>query len=101
MKKDLDFISGEFFRHEIPKAQRYLLKYFVTDLQVAFLRYWMVFGEWKNFCDHTGFCCTKRALQKYVLRYKKLTEAHASAMSDFTESSMLLLSELESGQYRC
>ena len=85
--------------YDIPKEQRYLLKYFTTDLQVAFLRYWLVFGNWKCFVDHTGYFCTKRILQKFVLRYQRLVKAHAEAKAEFSEEGMERLLQIEMGEY--
>jgi hypothetical protein len=100
MQEDLDFISGKFFDFDVPKQQRFLLKYLKTDLQIAFLRYYLVFGQWKNFVDHTGNHCTKVLLAKLEKRYKALTEAHAKALDDFTEEGLELLGLIEEGKYR-
>jgi len=98
--QDLEFISGEFFDIEVPKEKQYLLKYFQTDLQVAFVRYYLVFGTIRNFVDHTGHYCSERMLHKLQSKYRRLTEAHAAAKSELTEENMDLLERLESGKYR-
>lgn len=98
--QDLDFISGKFFDLEIPKEQTYLLKYFKTDLQQAFLRYYLLFGNVKNFIDHTGYYCSERMLFRLQNKYKKLIEAHTVAKSEFTEKSLEMLQIIESGKYK-
>jgi len=100
MKHDLYFISGEFFEFEIPKTQQFLLQYFKTDLQVAFLRYYLVFGEWKNFVDHTGYYCKERYLHKCEKRYHVLMDAHKEATSVLDEEHMTMLQKLSSGKYK-
>ena len=100
MQEDLDFISGKFFDHDVPKDKQYLLKYFTTDLQVAFLRYYFVFGHTRNFVDHTGYFCSKMLLSKLGKRFRDLIEAHAIAKADFTEGGMEVLAAIEEGKYR-
>lgn len=98
--RDLDFIAGDFFDLEIPKQQLYLLKYFKTDLQQAFLRYYMVFGNVRNFVDHTGYHCSERMLFILQRKYKNLVKAHAKAKSELTEESLETLQIIESGRYK-
>ena len=100
MQEDLDFISGKFFDFDVPKKRRYLLKYFKTDLQGAFLRYFFVFGKWKNFVDHTGHYCTRFACMKLEKRYWALIKAHDEAKADFTEEGLETLAAIEAGKYR-
>lgn len=98
--RDLDFISGKFIDYEIPKEQRYLLKYFKTDTQVAFLKYYLIFKSFRNFVDHTGFYCSERMLYKMQRKYKKLTNAWIKARSEMTEENMEMLNLIESGLFR-
>ena len=97
--RDLDFISGNFFEQEIPRDKHYLLRYFTTDLQKAFLRYRLVFENTKLFKDHTGFYCSDRLRFKLLFRFKKLIQIHAEAKSTFTEEGLNKLQLIESGQY--
>jgi hypothetical protein len=96
--RDLDFISGEFFEYEIPKDKRFLLKYYKTDMQLAFLRYYLVFGECRNFVDHTGCHCSPRMVYRLEHRFQFLVNAHSQAKSSFTEESMEFLQLVESGK---
>jgi len=100
MKHDLYFISGKFFELEIPKKQQFLLQYFKTDLQIAFLRYYLVFGEWKNFVDHTGYHCKDRYLYKCEKKYHQLMDAYREASSVLDEEHMAMLQKLSSGKYK-
>lgn len=98
--RDLDFISGRFFDCEIPKGKRYLLKYFKTDLKLAFLRYYFVFGNTKNFTDHTGLYCKRRLLFRMEARLKAIVEAYDQAKSSLTEEGMATVQRIETGKFR-
>lgn len=97
--KDLDFISGRFFDLEIPKEKRYLLKYFTGNLQVAFLRYYLVFGTRKNFTDHTGHRCAKSLQKRLVVRYNNLVNLYEASKSSLTEEGLHTIQLLESGKF--
>lgn len=100
MNKDLAFLSGVFFEFQIPKDKRYLMRYFRKPLQAAFLRYYLVFGGWANFTDHTGMYCLPSTLKTMEDRYLRLTSAWAKGRSSFTEEGMELLDKVESGKFR-
>lgn len=76
---DLALISGKFFETEVPKDKLFLLKYFTTKIQLAFLRYYLVFGSVANFVDHTGVYCQLRYLLIQERRYHKLLELRQEA----------------------
>jgi uncharacterized protein YdeI (YjbR/CyaY-like superfamily) len=97
--KDLDFIAGTFFDCEIPKDKKYLLYYFRSDLQIAYLRYVIVFDEDSMFRQHTGYYCSSAVLRQMRANYRKLLQAHAEAKSDFSEAGMKRLYEIETGGY--
>lgn len=97
VKIDLDFISGKFLETEISKDKAYLLKYFRTEVQIAFLRYALVFENVDAFSEHTGFACTPSYLYKMNVKYRSLVEAHRSAKKDM---DLALLWEIESGKYK-
>lgn len=96
--RDADFLSGKFFDFEIPKDKGYLLKYFTTDIQAAFLRYYFVFGAVKNFTDHTGYYCSRRLLFKMQKHLKRLVKAHDEAKRSLTEEGMRIVHLIESGK---
>ena len=100
--RDLDFISGKFFDFDIPRDKHYLLKYFTTDMQKAFLRYVMVFGDSGDirlFKPHTGFYCSERLVFRFLERYRVLTKSYDEAKSSLTEEGLETLQEIESGRY--
>jgi len=97
--KDLKFISGEFFDCEVPKEKRYLLKYFKTDLQLAFLRYYITFSEHRNFVDHTGHHASRRMLFMLQARYHALIDAYETAKRSLTEEGMQTVLDIESGNF--
>jgi hypothetical protein len=97
--RDLDLISGEFFEFEIPKEKKYLLKYFTSKLQVSFLRYYMIFGSYKNFINHTGFKCNESLLERFERRYRQLTAVYDKAKTSMTEEGLKTLDLIESGKF--
>lgn len=98
-KEDLQLISGDFFDYEIPKEKKYLLKYFTNKIQVAFLRYYMIFGTKKNFTHHTGYACSEALLYRFEKRYKLLTNLYEKSKSSFSEDGLKVLSLIESGKF--
>ena len=100
MKEDLYFISQEFVDLNIPKSKRYLLKYFKTDTQKAFLKYYMVFKSWKNFVDHTGYYCGTRYLRQQEEKYHALIKAYQEASSVMDEEHMQKLQLISEGKYK-
>ncbi len=97
--RDLLFLSKSFVDYDIPREQQYLLKYFTTEIQVAFLRYYLVFGDSRLFIDHTGYYCSNRLRFRFLARVRKLMELHEQAKKSFTEEGLAILQLLESGQY--
>jgi len=96
--KDLMFLSGAFFDTEIPKDQQFLLKYFKTDLQRAFLRYYLAVEVVINFVDHTGYYCSDRYLWQQQARLLNVLDAHKQAKENF---DLDLVWKIESGKYKC
>lgn len=64
---------------------------------MAVLKYFYVFGEIKNFPDHSGFPCRLFWLEKLVERHNRLESAHKQAK---TNMDMSLLAKIESGKYK-
>lgn len=91
------FIGGDFFDCDLPKDKAYLVKYFHSDLEKQFLRYYYCFEEFDHFTDHTGYRCQKRWLKLLLARLKKITTVHAKAKS---EMDLELLALIESGAYK-
>ena len=99
--RDLSLISREFENLEFPKEKRYLLKYFGTVLQVAFLKYFFVFGEYDNFydnfVDHTGLSCRPKWLKELNQKLRKLEAAHKEAKLNM---DMETLAKIEMGKFK-
>lgn len=98
--RDLDFISGRFFNYDVPKEKRYLLKYFKNDLQMAFLKYFMVFGDYRNFTDHTGYYCNPSLLFRMEQRLRRIVAVYDEAKRALTEEGMATVHLIESGKFR-
>jgi hypothetical protein len=99
-KRDLAFISGDFFVYQIPKNKKYLTKYYTTPLQKMFLKYYLCTGTISNFTNHTGMFCSDRILFKLKSRYLKFCEIYDNAKKSFTEEGMELIDLIESGRFR-
>ncbi len=97
MNFDLEFISGRFFDFELPRGQRYLLKYFRTDIQRQFVRYYCAFGNVKYFVEHTGRYCKKRWLQLLSVRLNLLEEVLKKARAEMNLETVALI---ESGRFK-
>ncbi len=97
MNTELAFISGAIFDIELPKEMRYLYKYFKTDIQRQFLRYYYVYGNWTHFLDHTGLYCKVRWLYGLETRLKFIQNMHRKAKADFDLGTIALL---ESGKFK-
>lgn len=96
--RDLIFLARQFETVELPKEKKYLLRYFDTPLQTAFLKYVHVFGDYDNFVDHTGLACRLFWLQFLYNRLQGLEAAHKEARANM---DMTALAHIESGKYKC
>lgn len=94
---DLIWLSKAFESFEIPKEKKYLLKYFKTQIQQAFLRYYFVFGNYTNFRDHTGLDCQMRWLN---ILYKKLEALEKVRQEARVSMDMTTLAKIEAGKYK-
>lgn len=94
---DLAFISHAHEDFEVPKEQKYLLKYFDTPLQEAYLKYWLVYKDHSNFVDHTGFACQLRWLKILNKKFFELEKAREEAKKNMDLS---VLVDIEMGKYK-
>lgn len=93
---DYEFIAGDFLENmEIPRDQKYLLKYFHTPFQEQFLRYYLVFHSTKHFVAHTGIISGRRNLELMVRRFKSLEAMHSEAKRNM---DFEMLEQIETGQ---
>jgi hypothetical protein len=98
--EDLKFISGKFSEVEIPKSHRFLFKYFTTDIQVAFVKYFWVFRDWSNFVDHTGFFCSERYLRKQADMFYFLLDVYEKNQGKLYEENMIIIQKLNEGKLK-
>ncbi len=99
-QRDLDFVAGNFVDYDVPKDRRFLLKYFKSDLQIAFVKYYLFFGEYLLFRQHTGHFCSRRILYRFLDRVHALVDAYERAKADLSEVGMETVLALEKGEYR-
>ena len=94
---DLKLISFQLEIVELPKEKKYLLKYFDTPIQIAFLKYIHVFGDYKNFTDHTGLSCQFKWLKSLYDKLRKIEKMHKEAKSNM---DLETLERIETGKQR-
>lgn len=99
MSKDLNLIAGLFLEstYQIPKQKGFLYKYFTTDIQKSFVRYWTLFGESHHFVRHTGMWCKDCWLRRMASRIKKLESLYLKAKAELDFST---ITALETGKYK-
>lgn len=95
MERDCLFIGNRYLFLEIPKEKKFLLKYFKGKIQRCFLKYFIFFGEYNNFVDHTGLCCQKRWLKNLEKKYNDLLYLQSRSKSS---TDLEALSKIESGK---
>lgn len=100
MKNDLDFISRRYETIELPGDKQYLLKYFDTEVQAAYVKYVYVFGSDENFSDHTGIPCTRKWLAHLSARLKSLESTYRAAKSSLTEENLEIVARIEKGRWK-
>lgn len=94
---DLLWIAKAYESFEIPKEKKYLSKYFKTQIQRAFLRYFFAFGNYTNFRDHTGLDCQIRWLKILHEKLEALEKVRNDARKNM---DMTTLAKIESGKYK-
>lgn len=95
--RDLIYLARQWETVDLPKEKRYLRKYFDTPIQIAFLKYIHVFGDYSNFVDHTGLACSERWLIILYNRLCKLQKLHREARANMDMTS---LAHIESGNFK-
>lgn len=94
---DLLLLSRQFETVELPKEKKYLLRYFDNPVQEAFLKYFFVFDNYINFCDHTGYVVQKKWLKHLHEKLKTIEKAHKDARSNFDMAGLV---EIEKGEFK-
>jgi hypothetical protein len=95
--KEALFLAGIFFDFYIPLEKKFLFKYFRSPLEQQFVRYYLCFGEFDNFVDHTGMFCQKRWLKILKKRIDKILSVHETFKKNFDLDK---LREIDSGRYK-
>jgi hypothetical protein len=95
--KDIDFISGKFFDFDPPPEKQFLFKYFKTDIEQCFIKYYYCFGNYDNFIDHTGLFCQKRWLRMLKKRMDTILFIRDKAKKDMDFDTVFMI---ESGKYK-
>jgi hypothetical protein len=99
MEEDLEllFISGKFYDLELPKEQKWLLKYFHYPVQKLFALYYSIFRDVWHFTERTGYYGAKRWLFTLRRKFETLLKMHKDAKKNF---DFELVNCLETGKYR-
>lgn len=95
--RDIKFLSGEFFETEIPQDKKFLLKYFDKDTQEAFLRFYLVFNDWRCFTQFTGIAAGTRYLRKLEKRLNFLLTKREEAKLNFDMDTVW---RIETGKFK-
>jgi hypothetical protein len=100
LERELSLISGNFFDPSLSDDKKYLLFYFKRGIQRQFLFYYLEFGSFTYFAEHTGWWCSYRWLKKLKNKFIWLEEAYKKAKSEISEENLEVLAQLETGKYR-
>lgn len=93
---DQELVAGDFLNRDLPKDQRYLEKYFRTDIQRQFLKYYLTFHSAKRFAEHTGRPIDPEWARRLVIKLDQITEAHQNARQ---QGDFEVLSDIEAGTW--
>jgi len=97
---ELEFISGRIFDPELPKERQYLWKYFRTHVQRVFIKYYLTFGSYTRFTDHTGHYCSKRWMRHLKRKLQRILKAHEKAREAALTGNFEILARIESGKHK-
>jgi len=99
VQRDLVFLSGDFTF--VPKDKRYLTKYFKTRTQKMFLSYFILFGTYDNFVDHTGIYCQKRYMKILHDKLIVIENAHKIAKQNLDFANLVKIENGEANLHIC
>jgi len=97
LSRDLLFLSRQYETFQLPREKLYLLKYFDTPIQEAFIKYFLLFGDYENFVDHTGHYCETRWLKLLLKKYNILETARKKSRE---QADFFTLTQVETGKYK-
>lgn len=93
---ELIFIAGRFFDLAIPEDKEYLFPYFRSPMQRCFLAYYLEFGSYALFIDHSGYYCSKRWMKFLRKKIDILQRVYAQARES---RDLSMIAEIKSGRY--
>ena len=96
LNRDLLLLARQFESYQLPKEKKYLLKYFDSPVQQAFLKYFLIFHEYKNFTDHTGIAVQPHWLKNLCEKLHILEKAHKEAKQNLDMAGVL---QIEKGKF--
>ena len=98
MDDELEFISGRIFDlDDIPKSKRYLYKYFRSDTQRQFVKYYLTYGYHTYFVARTGVRFGKRYRKYLAKKLRTLEATREKSLADFDLETFILL---ETGKFK-
>ena len=62
------------------------MKYFRTEMETAFLKYYYCFGHYNKFADHTGYNCQMRWLWMLEKRHDIIVSYYQNTKFDILNS---------------
>jgi hypothetical protein len=97
LNRDWLFLSRQYETYQLPREKLYLLKYFDSPIQEAFLKYFFLFGDTENFLDHTGFYCQERWVKLLHKKLRILETANAKARAEVDLAGLVVI---ETGKFK-
>ena len=97
INNDFQIMAGEFFEFVLQKNKQYLYKYFKTDVQKVFLHYFVLFGNYTRFVEHSGYFVTRRYLRRLKNKFLRLEVMYEKAKAS---GDIEMVSKLESGKLK-
>lgn len=94
LDQELRFIAGDFINWEIPKELRFVYDYFNTDVEKTFIKYYLCFGNFTKFAEHTGLQVTRRWCEKLRQRLVMVQKLHEKAHAN---GDIEQVAEIEAG----
>jgi len=95
--KEAEFLAGAFFDCQLPSDKMFLFKYFKSDLEKQFLKYYFCFQEIDCFSAHTGLVCQTRWARILEKRFKLLNFCHNFFKKNFELDK---LARMETGEMK-
>lgn len=95
-----EFISGRLFDIELPKEKSFLWKYFTIYEQRLFVKYYLTYGSYTYFTDHTGLYFSKRWMRHLKRKMQKILHTHKKAKEEARMGNFEILANIESGRYK-